>query len=116
MRERAFLIAGDQAALIANDISDMRYRAALLHVPVGMQVPVRRHESAETLFYIASGTLEFMAGGAVLPLTGPDHVRVPPGMVHAWRNVGNETAHVLVRTSRPAPAFRMIHACIEYAA
>ncbi len=116
MRERAFLIAGDQAAIIANDISDGRYRAAVHYVPVGVQVPVRSHAQAETLFYIEDGTLEFMVGGAATCLASPSFVRVPPDVPYAYRNVGDETARVLVRASHPAPPLRMVRASIEYAA
>ena len=48
MNDRAFVIAGDQAAVIANDIDNARYRAAVHYVPVGVQVPVRSHGDAET--------------------------------------------------------------------
>ena len=37
MNDRAFVIAGDRAAAIANDIRDHRYHAAVHYVPVGVQ-------------------------------------------------------------------------------
>ena len=64
MNDRTFVIAGDRAAIIANDVDDCRYRAAAHYVPVGVQVPVRSHGSAETQFMLEDGTLEFMVGGA----------------------------------------------------
>ena len=116
MNQRAFVIAGDQAALIANDVEDFRYRAAAHYVPAGVQVPVRSHGSAETQFMVEDGTLEFMVGGASTFITAPDFVRVPAGVPYAYRNIGDETARLLVRAVKPEPTFKMIRAFIEYAA
>ena len=116
MNNRAFVIAGDQAAVIANDVDDFRYRAAAHYVPVGVQVPVRSHGDAETQFMLEDGTLEFMVGGASTCITAPHMVRVPPGVPYAYRNVGDHTARLLVRASKPEPTYKMIRAYIEYAA
>ena len=116
MNDRAFVIAGDQAAVIANDIADARYRAAVHYVPVGVQIPVRSHGDAETQFMLEDGTLEFMVGGGATYVTAPNIVRVPPGVPYAYRNVGEHTARLLVRAHKPEPTSKMIRACIEYAA
>lgn len=116
MNDRAFIIAGDQAAVVANDIEDTRYRAAVHYVPVGVQIPVRSHGDAETQFMLEDGTLEFMVGGAATYLTAPNVIRVPPGVPYAYRNVGEHTARLLVRANKPEPTYKMIRACIEYAA
>lgn len=79
MNERAFVIAGDQAALIANDVDDFRYRAAVHYVPVGVQVPMRSHGATETQFLLEDGTLEFMVGGAATLLAAPNFVRGAAG-------------------------------------
>ena len=116
MSEKAFLIAGDRAALIANDIADVRYRAAIHYVPVGVQVPIRSHAGCETQFMLEEGTLEFMVGGAATYISAPSLIRVPPDVPYAYRNVGDDTARLLVRAVRPEPAARMVRATIEYAA
>lgn len=116
MNDRAFVIAGDQAAIIANDIDDVRYRAAAHYVPVGVQVPVRSHGDAEMQFMLEDGMLEFMVGGAAAHLTAPSMIRVPPGVPYAYRNVGDHTARLLVRANRPEPTYKMIRAYVEYAA
>lgn len=116
MNERAFFIAGDRAAVIANDIHDARYRAAAHYVPVGVQVPVRSHGDAETVFMLEEGMLEFMVGGAATHIVAPSVVRVPPGVPYAYRNVGDYTARLLVRASKPEPTYKMIRAYVEYAA
>ncbi|MEO6014080.1 MAG: cupin domain-containing protein [Devosia sp.] len=116
MKHRAFVIAGDRAALIANDLDDCRYRAAVHYLPVGVQVPVRSNGEYETQFLIEDGTLEFMVGGASAFVTASAIVRVAPGVPYAYRNLGDETARLLVRLAKPEPACHMVRASIEYAA
>ena len=116
MSEKAFLIAGDRAAVVANDIEDVRYRAAAHYVPVGVQVPIRSHAETEMQFMLEDGMLEFMVGGAATYLTAPSLIRVPPDVPYAYRNVGDHTARLLVRTVRPAPPVKMVRMSIEYAA
>ena len=116
MNDRAFVIAGDKAAVIANDINDARYRAAAHYVPVGVQVPVRCHGDAETQFMLEDGMLEFMVGGAATYISAPYMMRVPAGVPYAYRNVGDHTARLLVRAAKPEPTYKMIRAFVEYAA
>lgn len=116
MSDRAFVIAGDRAAVVANDTNDFRYRAAVHYVPVGVQVPVRSHGDAETQFMLEDGTLEFMVGGASTYVTAPNFIRVPAGVPYAYRNVGDDTARLLVRARKPEPTYKMIRAFVEYAA
>jgi mannose-6-phosphate isomerase-like protein (cupin superfamily) len=116
MSQRAFVIAGDQAAIVANDVEDFRYRAAVHYVPAGVQVPTRSHGGAETQFMLEDGTLEFMVGGASTFISAPGIVRVPPGVPYAYRNASEHTARLLVRIAQPEPTYKMIRACIEYAA
>ena len=116
MNERAFVIAGDKAAVIANDTNDSRYRAAVHYVPVGVQVPVRAHGDAETQFMLEDGMLEFMVGGAATYITAPQMMRVPAGVPYAYRNAGETTAQVLVRTVSPYPLRRAVKLIAEFAA
>lgn len=116
MNESAFVIAGDKAAVIANDTGDKRYAAAVHYVPVGVQVPTRAHGDAETQFMLEDGTLEFMVGGAATYISAPNFIRVPAGVPYAYRNVGDHTARLLVRARKPDPTYKMIRAFIEYAA
>jgi hypothetical protein len=116
MRQRAFFIVGDRAAVIANDLGDVRYRAGVHHIPIGVQSSTRIDGAAETQFMLEDGTLEFMVGGASTFIAAPGVVRVPPGVAYAYRNIGDETARLLVRSVKPQPNYRMIRASIEYAA
>ena len=116
MGNRAFLIAGDRAALIANDSTDFRYRAAVHYLPVGVLVPTRCHDCAETQFMVEDGTVEFMIGGAAGMVLAGDFVRVPAGMPYAYRNAGDTTARVLVRTVSPLATPRTTRITAEFAA
>jgi mannose-6-phosphate isomerase-like protein (cupin superfamily) len=104
MRAKAFVIAGDHAALIANDTCDFRYHATSHHVPAGVQVSARSHDRSETHFMVVDGMVEFMVGGASGIVLAGDFVRVPAGVVYAYRNVGDSLAHLLVRHINPATA------------
>jgi mannose-6-phosphate isomerase-like protein (cupin superfamily) len=116
MHHKAFIIAGDRAAVIANDVRDVRCRAGVHHIPVGVQSSTRVDGAAETQFMLEDGTLEFMVGGASTFIAAPGVVRVPPGVAYAYRNIGDETARLLMRSVEPQPNYRMIRASIEYAA
>lgn len=116
MNDRAFVITGDTAAVIANDVGHSRYRAAAHYVPVGVQAPVRSHSDSETVFMLEDGVLEFMVGGAAAIIAAPQIVRVAPGVPYAYRNAGDHIARLLVRRTKPEPSYRMIRAIIEYAA
>jgi mannose-6-phosphate isomerase-like protein (cupin superfamily) len=104
MGAKAFVIDGSHAALVANDNCDFRYRATAHHLPTGIQVPARSHERAETHFMVVDGMIEFMVGGAAGIVLPGDFVRVPAGVVYAYRNAGDSLAHILVRQVNPATA------------
>ena len=101
MGNRAFLIAGSRAAVIANDNNDFRYSATAHYVPVGVQATARCHERAETQFLVEDGVVEFMIGGAGAMVLAGDFVRVPAGVHYAYRNAGDTTARLLVRSVNP---------------
>src|SRR5690349_13373396 len=106
MGNRAFMISGGHAALVANDVNDFRYRATAHYVPVGVQVPVRTHDRAETQFVVEDGVVEFMIGGAAGLVLAGDFVRVPAGVPYAYRNAGETTARVLMRAINPSTVKR----------
>jgi mannose-6-phosphate isomerase-like protein (cupin superfamily) len=116
MTHRAFLIAGNNAKLVANDVCDFRYRAASHYLPAGAQAPTACHPCAETQFMVEGGTIECMVGGAIGIVRAGDFVRVPAGVPYAYRNTGTEAARVLVRTASPNGAARAAHITAEFAA
>ncbi|MEO8759078.1 MAG: cupin domain-containing protein [Devosia sp.] len=116
MGKQAFVITGDKAAPVANDVCDFRYRAAVHCVPIGIQVPARSHDHAETQFMVEDGIVEFMVGGAAGMVLAGDFVRVPAGVPYACRNAGDQTARILVRSVSPAPARIASHVTAHFAA
>ena len=116
MGNRAFLIAGDRAAIVANDECDFRYRAAVHQLPVGAQAPARCNEVSETHFIVEDGIVEFMVGGASGIAFEGDFVRVPRGVLHAYRNVGDTGACILVRKASPVAMQRAMRVTFEFAA
>ena len=62
----------------------------------GAGAPPNRHPGDDEAFYILSGQYEFSVDG-VTRLVGPgDYVPIPNGAPHHFRNVGTETASMLV--------------------
>jgi mannose-6-phosphate isomerase-like protein (cupin superfamily) len=116
MGHRGFMIAGGHAALVANDVNDFRYRATAHYVPVGVQVPVRTHDRAETQFVVEDGVVEFMIGGAAAIVLTGDFVRVPAGVPYAYRNAGDTTARVLMRAVNPTAVQRAMQVTVTFAA
>lgn len=116
MGKQAFVITGETAALVANDVCDFRYRAAAHCVPVGIQVPARSHDLAETQFMVEDGVIEFMIGGAAGMVLAGDFVRVPAGVPYAYRNAGDQTARILVRSVSPTSARIASHVTGHFAA
>lgn len=116
MTKRAFVIAGDRATTIANDVADFHYRAAVHVLPVGAQVPINVNTLAETQVMVEDGLVEFMVGGCAATLMAGDFVRVPPGAVYAYRNAGDGPATVLIRTTSPEAQKRAMRVRLEFAA
>lgn len=100
-QQHAFLIAGDAAAHIANDVCDFRYRARQRTVPPGTREPVTANLTLETQILVDCGIIEIMVGGAATPIPAGSFVRVAPGAVFAWHNAGPDTASLLIHTVTP---------------
>ena len=111
-----FIIAGNRAMLIANDLNDRRYAAGQTYVPAGVQVPARTNEAAETVFVVDHGTVEFMVGGAQSFVGEGSYVRVPKGVPFAYRNADDTTARLLVRSQLPADPSPVCRITLEFAA
>lgn len=116
MSHRAFVIAGNFAATVANDVQDFRYRAGIRDIAVGECVSPRTNEVVETQFVVEAGIVEFMVNGSEAVTFAGDFVRVPPGAVHAYRNAGNIPARLLVRTTSPLVMKRALRVTLENAA
>jgi len=100
-QQHAFLIAGDAAARIANDVCDFRYRARQRTVPPGTRQPATANLTLETQILVDCGIIEIMVGGAATLIHAGSFVRVAPGAVFAWHNAGPDTASLLIHTVTP---------------
>ena len=100
-QQHAFLIAGDAAAHIANDVCDFRYRAHLRAVPPGTRQPATVNPTLETQILVDCGIIEIMVSGAATPIPAGSFVRVPPGAIFAWHNAGPAPASLLIHTVTP---------------
>lgn len=109
MSNAAFVIADDHASPVANDGCDFRYRAKCECVPVGVQTAARVVANREVQIMVEDGLVEFMIGGASAIALPGDFVRVPAGVIHAWRNAGDTDAHLLTRSVSPQPARRALN-------
>lgn len=116
MSQTAFVIAGDHATTVANDVHDFRYRASMRHLPVGAEVAARTNDVVETQFMVEQGTVGFMINGSEAVIFAGDFVRVPPGAVHAYRNAGDISARLLVRTTSPHTVKRALRVLMDHAA
>lgn len=58
--------------------------------------PPHVHSREEESFYLLQGTLALQVGGKALNASGGDFVHIPRGTVHSFKNVGQETAKLLV--------------------
>jgi len=116
MGKRAFVIADNRAAIVANDNSDFRYRAAVHHIPVGVQAQASVHATAETQFVVEDGLVEFMIGGMSGIVMPGDFVRVPQGVPYAYRNAGDSAARLLCKTVSPLAMRRAVRISPSFAA
>lgn len=116
MTKRAFIIAANQASVVANDVTDFRYRAASHVLAMGEQGGVRCNDLLETQIMVQTGTVEFMIDGASAIAFAGDFVRVRAGAFYAWRNAGDISARILVRTVSPAPVSRALLIGYDFAA
>ncbi|MCC6313838.1 MAG: cupin domain-containing protein [Thermomicrobiales bacterium] len=71
-------------------------------IPAGTSgPPPHRHHQTDETFYIVDGEMAFMAGDATIHAGTGDVVRVPRGLLHTYRNVGEGTARLML-TVTPA--------------
>ncbi len=117
MTRHAFFIAGDRVIHIANAAgAGLQYRAQASELFPDEQVEAQKHDTAETVLVIRSGTVEVMVNGATGVVKAGSFVRIPPGAWFAYRNPGNDVARLLSRTAPLAPERRARRVSIRIAA
>jgi quercetin dioxygenase-like cupin family protein len=58
--------------------------------------PPHVHSREDESFYVQQGTLALQVGGKALNASTGDFIHIPRGTVHSFKNVGEETAKLLV--------------------
>jgi len=75
--------------------------------PNGAVAAAHLHPAQEELFEVLAGELQFRVGKNTLVAKPGDRVLVPAGTPHTFRNVGEETAHLVCEVS-PALGFEQL--------
>ena len=105
MANTAYFVTGAEASFVlTGEEAGRRFEAVEELVPAGTQAPVRNHADRDALYFIEDGFLEFMVNGASGFVGAGTMLRVPAGLVHAFRNTGWADVHVFSRTLLPAEA------------
>lgn len=112
----AIFFNGNEAMPVANDGAELRYYANVEYLPAGYEAIARSSEDRELLFYVQSGTLEFMVDGAATFVSDGDVVRIKRNTYFAYRNPDLRAARLLVRSARPSEKKQMMRVTFEYAA
>jgi quercetin dioxygenase-like cupin family protein len=76
-------------------------------IPPGAGFPGHVHDEYEEVFYVLDGDMEYRLDDAWFPASAGSVVFIPPGHVHAFRNVSDREARHLAIAS-PADAMTMI--------
>jgi len=67
-----------------------------MSVAPGGGPPPHVHSREEETFYLQQGTLALQVGGEVVTASAGDFIHIPRGVVHSFKNVGEETVKMLV--------------------
>jgi quercetin dioxygenase-like cupin family protein len=100
--------------LVTGEESGGAYFAMEALVPPGGGPPLHVHTREDETFYLLEGELEFRFGDETVAARGGDFVSVPRGTIHNFRNVGSETAR-MVLTFTPAGIERWFEETLERA-
>ena len=69
---------------------------AEVSVAPGGGPPPHIHSREDESFYVQQGTLAVQVGDKALNVSAGDFVHMPRGMAHSFKNLGNETAKLLM--------------------
>jgi quercetin dioxygenase-like cupin family protein len=74
----------------------------------GHKNPLHVHDNAEEVLYLIDGTLEHRVGDEVFHLEAGDVIRVPAGVPHDARSVGDGPAKMVVAYDHPHRSFEAL--------
>ena len=98
--------------LVTGEESGGAYFAMEALVPPGGGPPPHIHRREDETFYLLEGEIEFRLGDETITAVPGDFVNVPRGTVHNFRNVGTDTAR-MVLTFTPAGIERFFEETLE---
>ena len=99
---RSFWGPGDRYTfLVPGEETGGAYFAMEAFVPPGGGPGPHIHTREDETFYVLEGEIEFLFGDELVAAGPGDYVNIPRGAVHRFRNIGTETAR-LVLTFTPA--------------
>jgi quercetin dioxygenase-like cupin family protein len=99
---RSFWGPGDRYTfLVTGEETGGAYFAMEALVPPGGGPGPHIHTREDETFYVLEGEIEFLFGDELVAAGPGDFVNIPRGVVHRFRNIGTETAR-LVLTFTPA--------------
>lgn len=91
-------VAGDVYALLATgEDTGGAYALIEARVPIGGGPPPHTQQDTE-LFYVLSGEVTFTVAGEDVVAGPGTHVRVVPGVVHAFKNNSQADVRMLIQT------------------
>jgi quercetin dioxygenase-like cupin family protein len=85
--------------IITGEETDGALFVAEATVPPGGGNPPHIHHHEEERFYLQQGTLTIQVGDRTLNASAGDFVQLPRGVVHSFKNSGNEDAKFLLISS-----------------
>lgn len=65
----------------------------------GMENPRHHHPNCDEVLHLVQGTIEHLCGNESVILNPGDAITIPAGMVHNARNIGSDTAVMLIAFS-----------------
>lgn len=65
-------------------------------VPPGKGPPLHIHKAEHEFFYVLEGEIRFRCEDVTVEMAAGGSVVIPPGARHAFRNIGAETARIVV--------------------
>ena len=77
-------------------------------IAVGWKNPLHRHANCEELLYLIEGALEHRIGDDTFVMAPGDVIRVPVGVPHDGRNIGDVPARMVVAYNSPERAFEVV--------
>lgn len=94
-------VTGERAVVLTDpDQHPQRVLVSQLYVTPGGRVAVaHRHPTITERFHVIAGRVGFMIGEEERELGPGEEAEVPPGTLHDWWQVGDETAEVVVEVT-----------------